>query len=144
MDSRVRGNQPITMFGSEVTQKPGAFAWAEPNARGIDKAKKFYTKVFGWTTKESPMDEGQGDYTEFQLDGQSIVGSMEMNEMVPKEVPSYFTVYFGAADVDKTHQKAVDLGAKEMVPPQDFPGGRFSILSDPQGAMFGLLNMAQK
>jgi predicted enzyme related to lactoylglutathione lyase len=27
-----------------------------------------------------------------------------------------------------------------MLPPQDFPGGRFSILSDPQGAAFGLLN----
>ena len=26
-----------------------------------------------------------------------------------------------------------------MLPPGDFPGGRFSILSDPQGAAFGLL-----
>jgi predicted enzyme related to lactoylglutathione lyase len=26
-----------------------------------------------------------------------------------------------------------------MVAPQDFPGGRFSIVSDPQGASFGLL-----
>jgi predicted enzyme related to lactoylglutathione lyase len=45
--------------------------------------------------------------------------------------------------VDKQHKKAVDLGAKEMVPPSDFPGGRFSILSDPQGAMFGLLSSDQ-
>jgi predicted enzyme related to lactoylglutathione lyase len=26
-----------------------------------------------------------------------------------------------------------------MVGPQDFPGGRFAIMSDPQGASFGLL-----
>jgi predicted enzyme related to lactoylglutathione lyase len=26
-----------------------------------------------------------------------------------------------------------------MVAPVDYPGGRFAILSDPQGAMFGLL-----
>ena len=26
-----------------------------------------------------------------------------------------------------------------LLPPQDFPGGRFAIVSDPQGASFGLL-----
>jgi predicted enzyme related to lactoylglutathione lyase len=30
-----------------------------------------------------------------------------------------------------------------MLAPQDFLGGRFAILSDPQGAMFGLLKMKQ-
>ncbi len=136
--------QPKEMFGAEVTQKPGSFAWAELNARGVEKAKWFYEKVFGWGEKVSPMGEGQGDYTEFQLEGQSIAGGMEMNSMVPAQVPSYWTVYFGAANVDQTHKKAVELGAKEMVPPQEFPGGRFSILSDPQGAVFGLLTMSQR
>src|SRR6266540_852792 len=32
-------------------------------------------------------------------------------------------------------------GGMEMQAPQDFPGGRFAILSDPQGAAFGLLKM---
>jgi predicted enzyme related to lactoylglutathione lyase len=132
--------QPTDMNGFDVIQKPGAFSWAELSARGIDKAKDFYKSVFGWGEKVSPMGEGQGDYTEFKLGDESIAGAMEMNEMVPKEVPSYWLVYFGVADVDNAHRKAVDLGGKEMVPPQDFPGGRFSILTDPQGASFGLLN----
>jgi predicted enzyme related to lactoylglutathione lyase len=54
-------------------------------------------------------------------------------------VPSYWQVYFQADDVDAAHRKALDLGGHEMVAPQDFPGGRFSIVSDPQGASFGLL-----
>ena len=32
-----------------------------------------------------------------------------------------------------------DAGATEMVAPGEFPGGRFAIVSDPQGAMFRLL-----
>jgi len=48
-------------------------------------------------------------------------------------------VYFNVDDVDKATKKAVELGAKELVEPQEFPGGRFSILTDPQGASFGLL-----
>jgi hypothetical protein len=66
-----------------------------------------------------------------------------MNSMVPAQVPSYWTVYFAADDVDKAFKKAVDAGGQEMLAPQDFPGGRFAILSDPQGAVFGLLKMKQ-
>jgi predicted enzyme related to lactoylglutathione lyase len=133
--------QPNEMYGAEVIGQPNSYAWAELNSRLFDAAKGFYSKVFGWTQKVSPMGEGQGDYTEFQLDGQSIAGGMDMNPMVPAEVPSYWMVYFGSDDVDKTHRKAVELGGKEMLGPQDFPGGRFSIVMDPQGAAFGLLTM---
>ena len=135
--------EPKQMYGFEVQGKDGSYGWAELSSRGIDKASEFYTKVFGWTTKVSPMGEGQPPYTEFQLDGQSIAGGMEMNPMVPKEVPSYWMPYFTVSDVDKAHDKAIGLGAHEMVPPQEFPGGRFSILSDPQGAAIGLMKMRQ-
>lgn len=135
--------QPNTMPGFQVMRRSGAYSWAELNSRGLDKVKPFYKKVFGWGEKVSPMGEGQGDYTEFRLADESIGGAMEMNPMVPKEVPSYWMVYFGVADVDGSHKKAVELGAAEMLAPQDFAGGRFSILSDPQGAAFGLLRMTQ-
>jgi uncharacterized protein len=135
--------EPKTMDGFGVQRKSGSYSWAELNSRGIDAAKQFYKKVFGWGEKVSPMGEGQGDYTEFKLHDESIAGGMEMNPMVPKEVPSYWMAYFGVRDVDNEHKKAVALGGKEMVPPSNFPGGRFSILSDPQGAMFGLLSSDQ-
>jgi predicted enzyme related to lactoylglutathione lyase len=82
-------------------------------------------------------------YLEFQVKGESVGGGMEMNPMVPKEVPSYWMPYFGAKDVDKAHERAKAAGAREMVPPQDFPGGRFSILSDPEGAAFGIMSTDQ-
>ena len=135
--------QPNEMHGAEIIGKPNSYGWAELNSRGFGRASEFYKKVFDWTAKVSPMGEGQSDYTEFQLDGQSIAGGMEMNPMVPAEVPSYWMVYFGADDVDAKHRKAVELGAQEMLPPQDFPGGRFSILTDPQGGVFGLLSMRE-
>lgn len=135
--------QPQTMPGFGVQRKAGAYSWAELNARGVDKAKQFYKKVFGWGTKDTPMGE-QGDYTQFMLGEESIAGGMEMNPMVPKEVPSYWMVYFGVGDVDKAFEKAVSLGGKEMLAPQDFPGGRFAVVSDPQGATFGLMSTDQQ
>jgi uncharacterized protein len=88
------------------------------------------------------MGEGQRPYTEFLLDGDSVAGAWEMDPMVPAEVPSYWQVYFGVEDVDAAFKKAIELGARELVAPQEFPGGHFAILSDPEGASFGLLKMA--
>ena len=127
-----------TRMGGFQTDVSNSYGWAELNARGVDKILPFYVQVFGWTTKTSDMGDA-APYTEFQLDGQSVAGAWEMNPTVPAEVPSYWQVYFTVDDVDGAVAKAIQAGAREMVPAQDFPGGRFAILSDPQGASFGLL-----
>jgi uncharacterized protein len=135
--------QATNMQGAQSTGA-NSMGWAELNARGFDKAESFYTKLFGWGQKKTAMTEGQlGDYTEFQLHGDSIAGGMEMNQMVPAEVPSYWMVYFNVDNVDKAFDKVIAEGGKEMLSPQDMPGGRFAIVSDPQGAAFGLLKMQQ-
>ena len=53
-------------------------------------------------------------------------------------------VYFTVADVPDAHRRALEAGATEVVAPQDFPGGRFSIVRDPQGAVFALHEVAAR
>jgi uncharacterized protein len=132
-----------TRMGGFQTDAPNSFGWAELNARGVDNALPFYQQVFGWSTKSSPMGEGQPDYNEFQIGGQSVAGAWEMNPNVPAEVPSYWQIYFAVDDVDAAFKKALELGAHEMVAPTEYPGGRFAIATDPQGASFGLLKVSR-
>jgi len=136
--------QPGTMNASLPTGEANTFGWAELSSRGVDKAIPFYQKVFGWTPKANDMGPDSPPYTEFQLGGESIAGGQEMQAMVPAETPSYWLVYFAVGDVDKSFKTATQAGAKELVAPMDFPGGRFAIVSDPQGAAFGLLKMAPR
>ena len=119
--------------------KPNTFGWAELNARGVENVVPFYEKLFGWKTNLQEFDPSQPPYRELQLDGRPILGAWEMNPQMPPEVPSYWQIYFNVDDVDASYQKALSLGATEMLAPQDFPGGRFAILNDPQGASFALL-----
>ena len=129
-----------TRMGGFQTQGSNAYGWAELNARGADAAVPFYEQVFGWTAK----DVGSADrpYTEFQVDGHSIAGATEMNPMVPAEVPNYWMVYFAVDDTDAAHRTAIAAGARELVAPLDFPGGRMSVVTDPQGAAFGLMTLS--
>jgi predicted enzyme related to lactoylglutathione lyase len=126
-----------------VSGVPDAFGWAELNARGLERAVAFYETVFGWTHSVQPIGDGD-EYTQFEHDGQPIAGALEMNPQVPAETPSYWLLYFTVDDVDARFQKAIELGGREMVPPQDMHGGRFAIVTDPQGAAFGILNVQQE
>jgi predicted enzyme related to lactoylglutathione lyase len=79
------------------------------------------------------------EYTEFSVNGQPSIGMMPMPPQVPAEVPSYWMPYFQTANVDESAAKAKTLGATVVVPPSDIPdAGRFSVLNDPQGAMFAI------
>ena len=133
---------PGTHASTFLAGAPNAFGWAELNARGVERAIPFYEQVFGWTHRSSETGAGQPPYNEFLLDGESILGAWEMNPAVPAQVPSYWQVYFTVADLDATYENALELGAREMVGPSDYPGGRFAIVIDPQGASFGLLQAA--
>ncbi len=130
-----------TQMGGFQSHGDNTFGWAELNARGVEKAIPFYEEVFGWQAHN--MDAPGQPYTELHLDGERVAGATEMNPMVPADVPNYWLVYFNVADVDAAHKKAIEAGGRELVAPLDFPGGRMSIVSDPEGAAFGLMKMGQ-
>jgi predicted enzyme related to lactoylglutathione lyase len=119
--------------GAQVVQEEGTFAWTELSTRDQASVLPFYANVFGWSAKAS---EG---YTEFQLGDTSVAGCMDMPEMVPSEVPSYWMPYFAAADPQAKAKQAAELGGTVLVPIMEIPGGKFSVVQDPHGSTFGLL-----
>jgi predicted enzyme related to lactoylglutathione lyase len=127
--------QPGDHLGAETVSEEGTFAWAELSTRDQAKALPFYEAIFGWTPKSL---EG---YTELQLAGTSVAGCMDMPEMVPAEVPSYWMPYFAASDPEAKAAEAAKLGGTVLVPLMEFGGGRFSVVQDIHGSTFGLLDL---
>lgn len=125
--------QPRKHFGVGVKNEPGAHCWTELQTRQRDRAKEFYTKLFGWTTKDSP------EYIELNLGKEGVGGMMTMPAEVPAQVPPHWMPYFWVDDVDASAQKANGGGGTTFVPPMDIPNvGRFAVIRDPQGAVFAL------
>jgi predicted enzyme related to lactoylglutathione lyase len=124
--------------GAQVVRQPGAFTWCELNTRDVPGSKAFYATVFGWGA-ETSGEGGPMPYTEFKLGGESIAGMMEMGPQMPAEVPPHWLVYIEVADTDGAVGRAASLGGSVVVPGTDFPGGRFAVVADPQGATFGVM-----
>lgn len=131
--------QPNDHQGAGVVNVPNSFCWNELMTTDTAKDKDFYTGLFGWSAETQNF--GPLEYTMF-ANGERPAGGMLgiTPEMGP--IPPNWLVYFAVDDCDAKTQKARELGANIMKPPDDIPGiGRFSILIDPQGAAFALIKL---
>ncbi len=128
--------EPREHIGAELVNEPGTLCWNELNARDLDAALAFYTKVFGLeaTTDTNPM-----NYRELQLNGRTVAGSMPMPAVVPDMVPTHWLPYFGVVDTDASVATATSHGAAVLMPAMDIEIGRFAVVSDPQGAVFAMM-----
>jgi predicted enzyme related to lactoylglutathione lyase len=129
--------QPGDHQGCQLVNEPGALTWNERHSRDVPATAAFYQALFGW--ESVTHGEGQGAYTELKLDGKAIAGMMPMPTDVPEGTPPYWLVYFAVADADATVAAAEGLGVTVLVSPRDIEAGRFAVLSDPQGAIFGII-----
>jgi uncharacterized protein len=132
--------QPAAHKGAELVNTPNSLCWNELATRDLERAKAFYPRVFGWGVRANPMPQG-GEYVEWQVDGRSVAGAQPMGSQYPSQVPPHWLVYFAVADCDATVTRAQQLGARVSSPCMDIPQGRFAILSDPQGATFGVIRL---
>jgi uncharacterized protein len=131
--------QAGTHSGASIVNVPDSFCWNELATPDTTKAGDFYSGLFGWGKKVQDMGEMQ--YTSF-LNGERQAGGMYKPTPEMGEIPPNWMVYFAVADADAKAQKAKDLGATLIVPPSDIPGvGRFSVIQDPQGAVFGIIKL---
>lgn len=134
--------QPAAHKGAELVNAPVSFSWNELATRDMNAAKSFYSKVFGWTPKGNPM-PGGGEYVEWQLNGKSIAGGQTMGPQYPPDVPPHWLVYFTVQNTDDTVKRAQELGGKLMAPAMNIPQGRMAVLTDPFGAAFAVIQLAQ-
>ncbi len=131
--------EPKAHIGATVVNEPGSLNWNELATTDHEKAGAFYTKLFGWSSQlqEMPMTI----YTIF-MNGERMNGGMLQMTEEWGDIPSHWMVYFAVEDCDASAEKAKELGGEITVPPTDIPpAGRFSVIKDPQGAVFSIIKL---
>ena len=130
-------------IGAGVFNEDGAYCWNELHTVDYDAARVFYGQVFGHVFTEI----GDGEnfaYSTFALgDGgpEAAVGGLADETTMPGGSPmSYWLTWFQVAAADAASAKAVELGASVMMGPDDSAFGRMTVLTGPQGEVFGLID----
>ena len=131
--------QPQDHIGCRIKREPRAVMWNELTTSDRSDATDFYTGLLGLDSGEM---ERAMEYTLLKAAGDDVAGVMQITEEMGP-VPPHWGVYFGVANVDDTTSKADSLGATILVPWTEIPGiGRFAVIQDPQGAVFGIFTDA--
>ena len=126
--------------GAGICNVPNSFCWNELGTKDTAKAGEFYTGLFGWGKNVQQM--GPMTYTSF-MNGERPAGGMYEPPPEMGDVPPHWLAYFAVDDTDAMVKKAGELGAITIAPPMDIPDtGRFAIIQDPQGAVFGIIKLA--
>ena len=117
----------------------GNFFWYELMTSDVDAAARFYATVIGWTTQDFPSPDMH--YVVVNANGVGVGGIMTVPpEAAAMGAPPAWMGYIHATDIDKQTESVKAIGGKVHRGPQDIPDvGRFSVVADPQGAMFMLL-----
>ena len=136
----VLGDPQRGSFGvMQWNQEPptGVFAWDELHATDVDAAADFYGSVVGWTTSE--FMEG---YRMFSAGETPVSGLMQERGGSPV---AYWLAYFAVDDTDAVAERAMELGAGVLLPPESMENvGRYAVLTDPTGAAFGIHRSASQ
>jgi predicted enzyme related to lactoylglutathione lyase len=127
---------PNMHIGATIRDEANTLCWNELMTPDAAASRDFYKAVFGWNLKPSP------EYTEIYVGEVPIGGILQITKDM-EGMPANWSPYFAVDDCDATVEKAKSLGAQIHVPPTDIPNtGRFSVMSDPQGAMFDIIKLS--
>jgi uncharacterized protein len=105
-------------------------------ATNPDAVATFYRKLFGWTiTTQNAM-----GYREVDTGNGGMKGGIWPS---PPDGHSFVQLFVSVADLTRSVEQAVELGAKVIVPPTALPDGdRMAVVADPNGMTFGLMQGA--
>lgn len=109
----------------------GRFVWHELMTSDSVAAYGFYAKALGWKTVTS---EGDAPHSTFAASNGPLGGVTQLDDGAPGWIP-----YIGTTDLEKTINDATESGGAVTGSITTLPGGgRYAVLTDPQGATFGV------
>ena len=120
---------------------PGTVSWVDMQAPDLDKARRFYGELLGWSFIGGDDADTQF-YTTAQIRGRNVAGIAKLSSQSP--FPAGWIVYLATDNADETARKVSDAGGTVLMHPMDvMEHGRMAVFADPTGAAFGIWQAKQ-
>jgi uncharacterized protein len=123
---------------NSISGVDGTLCWADLNTPDPERARTFYTDLFGWKMTDDTDDDPPSGYVHIQ-NGEEFIGGIPPVRPNNPRMPAHWMAYFQISDCDATAAKAKQHGARFFMEPMTMENvGRFAIVADPQGAAFAI------
>jgi hypothetical protein len=121
-------------MGSQMKHAAGNFCWFELGTSDQNAAKEFYTSLFGWRFRDSPLPpEMGGVYTTLMVDDKDVGAMYQLGPQM-EGIPPHWMLYVAVNSADEVAAKVVELGGGALCPPFDvMEYGRTVSFKDPTG-----------
>lgn len=120
------------------THVPGRWATVDLFTDDVAAAERFYGKVFGWTFER--FGEGKKIYALARSGGQRVGGVAYIEKAKASNRAGRWIGMLSVPDVVVAAGYVGKAGGKVMLEPRNLPGrGKAALVSDPEGAPFGLI-----
>ncbi|MGH3940550.1 MAG: VOC family protein [Pseudonocardiaceae bacterium] len=128
------------------TVEPGSLVWADLNTQDGQRADEFFATLFGYRQQQIG-DVTEMDYTVWSLGDYTLLGRFTIDKDEYSDTPAYWMIYFAVdpeTGTDDTVNRVIELGGQVNVYPFDSTFGRTAVVQDPSGAVFSLIDTAQR
>lgn len=111
--------------------------WVDLNTPDVEGAVDFYSRLLNWDIEKTPTP--MGDYYIARQHGHQVAGLMGQSDETAGTSPMW-TMYINVESADETAGKVEPAGGRLLSGPFDIPDGRVAVVSDPSGALFGIIS----
>ena len=130
-------------IGTHYKNIPGTLVMSELSTRDTEKAGQFYRDLIGWTPKTAEVQNIRAPemikHTSFLHNDQMIASMLPIGKDWGDDVPPHWLPYIQVEDCERTVALVKKIGGSTMFDPVEVPDmGKFSLIRDPQGAMFNI------
>jgi len=133
---------PVTERPTNV-REPGKIIWHDLITDTPTESRRFYEELFGWEFEHIGPNFGavaSANYMLIRHDGELIGGMIDESRLDTTAEISQWVVLMSTNDIDKAVATLRAAGGTVFTPPTDLADrGRIAVVTDPQGALFALL-----
>ena len=105
---------------------------AEVVGKDAGALQRFFSELFGWKVDTN----NPGGYGMFSAEDAGLAGGIGST---PDGSAGHVTFYVSVPSIDRTLQKAEQLGGRTVMPKTEpAPGTKIALLADPEGHVVGL------
>jgi uncharacterized protein len=130
----------IAVDDSTAVYPPGKFAWVDLVTTDPDAAIAFYTKMFGWTTRE--VRGGRERYTFLLNHGRPVAGVAYRgaDQGSKATAGARWVGSISVSDIQAAAKAVVAAGGRVLVAPRQIEGrGWQALVTDPENCLLGLI-----